>query len=73
MKYVAFPWHRCVPGTSFFVPSLDPQHTQLEGLRQGYRKLGRKEKIYAQIGTYKGMLGVLFTLKARKGVPKQRV
>lgn len=63
MKY---PWHRCVPGTSFFVPSLDPHRTKVEGLQAGYRTLGTKAAIDARPGAYKGVLGVLFTVRSAR-------
>lgn len=57
-----FPWHRCKAGESFFVPSLDPHRTMVEGLGEGYRVLGRKTFLRAKAGAYKGKLGVVFTL-----------
>lgn len=65
MKY---PWHRCVPGTSFFVPSLDPHRTAVEGLQAGHRILGTKAAITARPGAYKGTMGVLFSVR-----PAQRL
>lgn len=67
MKRTEYPWHRCVPGTSFFVPTLDVQRVAFEGLRQGYQILGTKARITARPGKYRGMLGVLFTQAARRG------
>ncbi len=61
---MTYPWHRCVPGTHFFVPSLDPQRTAYEGLREGYRVLGTSAKISARPGAYRGMLGVLFSVRS---------
>lgn len=65
MSRQEYPWHRCVPGTSFFVPSLEPQRTQYEGVRQGYQQLGTKARISARPGSHRGMLGVLFSVKSR--------
>ena len=65
MTHVEYPWHRCVPGASFFVPSLEPHRTKVEGLRQGYLALGNRAAITARPGMYRGMLGVMFTLRAR--------
>lgn len=61
MKY---PWHRCVPGASFFVPSLDPRHTMFEGLKEGRRVLGIRAAIHARPGAYRGMMGVLFSVRS---------
>lgn len=65
MSRQEYPWHRCVSGASFFVPSLDTRHTQYEGLRQGYQQLGTRARISARPGTYRGLLGVLFSVKSR--------
>lgn len=57
-----FPWHRCVPGESFFVPSLDPYRTMLTGLNQAGIQLGLRARVRCRPGVYKGHLGVLFTV-----------
>ncbi len=59
-----YPWHRCVPGASFFVPSLDPYRTQREGLRAGFHLFGTRSKLTARPGMYRGMLGVLFSVRS---------
>lgn len=64
-----FPWDRCMPGRSFFVPSLDPERTMRLGMEQANLQLGFGAKRAARVGVYKGMLGVLFSLPPR---PKQR-
>ena len=62
----AFPWHRCKPGDSFFVLSLDPKRTAFVGLQAGIRALGRRTPLSARPGIYQGCLGVLFTLPASR-------
>jgi hypothetical protein len=64
MTRVEYPWHRCVPGASFFVPSLEPHRTKVEGLRQGYLALGNRAAITARPGMYRGMLGVMFSVRS---------
>lgn len=59
-----YPWHRCVPGASFFVPSLDPYRTQREGLKAGFQQLGTRAKITARPGMYRGIMGVLFSVRS---------
>lgn len=64
MSQTEYPWHRCVPGTSFFIPSLDPQRTKVEGLGEGFRILGHRAKIDARPGMYRGVLGVMFSVRS---------
>ena len=64
MNQKDYPWHRCVPGASFFVPSLDPYRTQHEGLKAGYQQLGTRAAISARPGTYRGLLGVMFSVRS---------
>lgn len=59
-----YPWHRCVAGASFFVPSLDPYRIQREGLKAGFQQLGTRAAITARPGMYRGVLGVLFTVRS---------
>jgi hypothetical protein len=65
MTQQKYPWHRCVPGASFFVPTLDPYRIQREGLQAGFNLFGTKAKITARPGMYRGIMGVLFTLRGR--------
>lgn len=60
-----FPWSRCAPGESFFVPSLTPYKTMLAGLNQAGIQLGRRarSRVRCRPGVYKGYLGVLFTCR----------
>lgn len=61
--YEEFPWLRCRPGDSFFVPSLDPYRTVQQGMRQAANIYGVKMTVKPRykVGIYKGLLGVLFT------------
>lgn len=61
-----YPWHRLRPGESFFVASLAPYRTAQEGLRVGLSLYGRKANLKYRAGVYKGVLGVLFTLPAKR-------
>lgn len=61
-----FPWRRCQPGEYFFVASVDPYGTIQAGLRAGVHQLGRRAKLRYKVGVYKGLLGVLFTLRGAK-------
>ena len=60
-----FPWYRCAPGESFFVPSLDVHATVRRGLAQASVQLSRATPREARIGVYAGMLGVLFSVPPR--------
>lgn len=53
-------------GESFFVPCLDVVRVQAEGLRVGYKVLGKNALIQGQPGIHAGLLGVLFTVKLRR-------
>ena len=53
-------------GESFFVPCLDVVRVQAEGLRVGYKVLGKNALIQGQPGLHAGLLGVLFTVRLRK-------
>ena len=57
----SFPWQRCLPGESFFVPSLDPYRTMLRGRHEAAIQLGKYARVRCRIGIHKGCLGVLFT------------
>jgi hypothetical protein len=63
--FETFPWLRCRPGESFFVPSLTPYDTMHRGLCFGQQVLGFKEKLEARPGSYRGRLGVLFSVAPR--------
>ena len=63
MNRLNLPWHRCKPGESFFVPSLQPWLLATAGIKQGKKVLGSTAPIRARVGAHNGMLGVLFTLK----------
>lgn len=64
MNETKYPWHRCVPGTSFFVPSLEPHRTAFDGIRVGRKLLGTKVGLSARPGMYRGLLGVLFSVRS---------
>lgn len=55
-------WAQRQPG-SFFVPTLDPYALRAEGLRTASEMPGKKLDVRAEICIYKGLLGVLFTLR----------
>ena len=61
-----YPWHQHAAGESFFVPCLDVVRVQAEGLRVGYKVLGKNALIQGQPGLHAGLLGVLFTVRLRK-------
>ena len=61
-----YPWHQHMAGESFFVPCLDVVRVQAEGLRVGYKVLGKNALIQGQPGIHAGLLGVLFTVKQRR-------
>lgn len=61
-----YPWHQHAAGESFFVPCLDVVRVQAEGLRVGYKVLGKNALIQGQPGIHAGLLGVLFTVKLRR-------
>ena len=61
-----YPWHQHMAGESFFVPCLDVVRVQAEGLRVGYKVLGKNALIQGQPGIHAGLLGVLFTVKLRR-------
>lgn len=66
-----YPWHQHAGGESFFVPSLDPETTRLEGLRIGHKLLGLSAKLDARTGIHDRLLGVLFTVRPsprRRGI-----
>lgn len=56
-----FPWQRCLPGESFFVPSLDPYTTMLRGRHEAVLQLGKHARVRCRIGIHNQLLGVLFT------------
>lgn len=61
-KRLADLWTACKAGESFFVPSLDPMRTARMGLFIGGR-VHRRSRLHYRVGIYKGVLGVLFTLR----------
>ena len=61
-----YPWHQHMAGEAFFVPCLDVVRVQAEGLRVGYKVLGKNALIQGQPGIHAGLLGVLFTVKLRR-------
>ena len=63
MNRLTLPWHRCKPGESFFVASLQPWLLATAGIKQGKKVLGSAAPIRARVGAYNGALGVLFTVK----------
>jgi hypothetical protein len=48
---------------SFFVPTLQPYVLMAEGLRTARETPGRRINVKARACIYKGMLGVIFTVK----------
>jgi len=56
-----YPWHRCKPGESFFIPTLNPQLVRVRGMEVGTQLLGQ-EGLRSRIGVHDGMLGVLFSV-----------
>jgi hypothetical protein len=60
-----FPWHRCMPGESFFVPTLNPLPVIQEGLRVGHEYYSINRGLRALFVIHDGLLGVLFTLPRR--------
>jgi hypothetical protein len=48
---------------SFFVPTLQPHALMVEGLRTAREAPGRRIVVKARACIYRGMLGVLFTVK----------
>lgn len=61
-----FPWHQHAAGESFFVPCLDVVRVLHDGLRVGYKVLGKDALIQGRPGIHAGLLGVLFTVKRRR-------
>ena len=61
-----FPWLRCRPGDSFFVPSLDPYRTAMDGVSAAVSQMGPYSRYRYRVGIYKGHLGVLFTFPAKR-------
>lgn len=59
-KQDQYPWHKTAKGESFFVPSLDPKVTVIEGKQMAVILIGHM-KIKAVPCLYKGLLGVMFT------------
>ena len=60
-----FPWHRCKPGESFFVPALDPYPVIEEGLMLGMQYCTLRAPPRARFCIYQGVLGVMFTMPGR--------
>jgi len=60
-----YPWLRCKPGESFFVPALDPWVVALDGMRVGKLQLGKYTPISYKVGVHSAMLGVMFTVRPR--------
>lgn len=58
-----FPWHRHLPGESFFVPALLPDDVMRRGLAAGRQHFGQGARISARFGVVNGLLGVLFTVR----------
>ena len=56
-------WRTRVPGTSFFVPTLNPHAIMAEGLRTSSDVLGVSRQARARMCIYKGLLGVMFTVR----------
>ena len=69
MSLERFPWQRCAPGESFFVPCLDVRETLRQGLAEGHMLYGAHAALRGRIGVYAGRLGVLFTVKQQKQRP----
>ena len=55
-----FPWNKLARGEGFFVPTLDVEGTLLAGLKAGILLHKERDKPLAEIGIYKGQLGVMF-------------
>lgn len=60
-----FPWHRCKPGESFFVPALNPRRVMETGLVLGNQYCTLSSPPRAKFCIYQGMLGVMFTMPGR--------
>ena len=60
-----FPWHRCKPGESFFVPALDPYPVIEAGLMLGSKYCRLSQPPRAKFCIYQGVLGVMFTMPGR--------
>jgi len=69
MSHERFPWQRCAPGESFFVPCLDVHDTLQQGMSEGHKALGQRAMLRGRIGVYAGRLGVLFTVKQPRPRP----
>ncbi len=63
-KRDTYRWATTKPGESFFVPSVDPPTTLLEGLRSAHTHGLSATNIRAAPCIYKGVMGVMFTLRA---------
>ena len=68
-----FPWYRCKPGESFFVPTLEPQKIALLGIQEGRRQLGRLTPLRYKMGVYNKLLGVMFTVPRHRNAPAPAV
>jgi hypothetical protein len=55
-------WHQRAVG-SFFVPTLSPYVLMAEGLRTARETPGKRINVKARACIFKGMLGVMFTVK----------
>jgi hypothetical protein len=66
-----YPWHKTQQGEAFFVPALDLEATQREGLKAAllFRFRGRPRTAF---GIYKGRLGVMFWREAPYEPPKPK-
>jgi hypothetical protein len=56
-------WRTRLPGASFFVPTLIPMALLAEGMRTSTEALGRSRCARGRACIYKGMLGVMFTVR----------
>ncbi len=56
---VNYPWSETPPGGWFFVPSLNPEQTRMEGLQAAIHY--QIFKIDVEVGVYKGRYGVKFS------------
>ena len=65
-----FPWHRCMPGESFFVPTLHPSAVIEAGLLVGLQYCQLRQPPRAKFCIYDGILGVMFTMPGRARVSK---
>lgn len=54
-----FPWEKTKVGVGFFVPTLNVEKTRKQGLQAAYT-LRFRDTPHAEIGVYKGRLGVMF-------------